>query len=176
MKLKSTIIFTVFAGLFLIGCTEDKPKDTNPEVQEPTTQTKIKDGLDKTAEVITKSVESAASKAEELAKDVQQSAKPTIEKAVQKVNDIKNDLKSDVEIDAKALYSKCASCHGQNAQNAALGKSKVIKGWDKEKVYQSLKGYQDGTYGGSMKALMKSQVSSYSDDELKALSSYISNL
>ncbi len=77
--------------------------------------------------------------------------------------------------DATVLYKKCAGCHGTTAEKKALGKSKVIKGWGAVKIADALKGYQTGTYGGTMKGLMKSQVSSMSNKDIEAVSKLISN-
>jgi cytochrome c553 len=77
--------------------------------------------------------------------------------------------------DGAALYKKCAGCHGVNAEKAALGKSKIIKGWDAEKIVASLQGYKDGTYGGAMKGVMKGQVASMSEADMKALAEYIAS-
>lgn len=79
-------------------------------------------------------------------------------------------------IDAKKLFNKCAGCHGNKAQNKALGVSHVIAGWDAKKIEHALKGYKAGTYGGAMKGVMKTQASSLSDDDIKALAEYISKL
>lgn len=75
----------------------------------------------------------------------------------------------------KGLFLKCAGCHGANAEKPALGKSQVIKGWDANKIANSLKGYKDGTYGGVMKGVMKSQVINLSDEEIDALGAYIAS-
>ena len=75
----------------------------------------------------------------------------------------------------QALYEKqCAGCHGANGEKAALGKSEVIKGWDKQKVIDALNGYKDGSYGGTMKGVMKGQVATKSDAEIEALADLIS--
>lgn len=74
------------------------------------------------------------------------------------------------------LYKKCAGCHGQTGEKKALGKSAVIKGWDKEKTVASLKGYKDGTYGGAMKGVMKGQVARLNDTEIDELALFISKL
>ncbi|MCD4668097.1 MAG: c-type cytochrome [Sulfurimonas sp.] len=79
-------------------------------------------------------------------------------------------------IDAKALYSACAGCHGKNGEKIALGKSKIIQAWSVEKLTNALNGYKDGTYGGAMKGLMKGQVAKLNADEIKAISEYISKL
>jgi len=74
------------------------------------------------------------------------------------------------------LFVACAGCHGQNAEKKALGKSQVIKGWDAAKIETALKGYKDGSYGGSMKAVMKGQAAKLSDAEIKELAEHISKL
>ena len=78
--------------------------------------------------------------------------------------------------DGKALFGKCAGCHGAHGEKKALGKSQVIGGWDVAKVEAALKGYKDGTYGGAMKGLMKGQVASYSDAQIADVSKYIAGL
>jgi len=77
----------------------------------------------------------------------------------------------------EALYKKCISCHGDKGQTKALGKSEVITGWDAAKVEEALKGYKAGTRNvHGMGGLMKGQVASYSDEDIKAVSEYISKL
>ncbi len=79
--------------------------------------------------------------------------------------------------DGAALYKKCSGCHGMHGEKKALGKSAPIKGWDKAKTVEALKGYKAGTrnvYG--MGALMKGQVAGLSDADIEALADYISKL
>lgn len=78
--------------------------------------------------------------------------------------------------DGASLYKKCASCHGAKAEKKALNKSQIIQGWSKEQLVASLKGYKDGSYGGAMKGLMKGQVASYSEEDIEAVSEYITTL
>jgi len=75
------------------------------------------------------------------------------------------------------LYKKCVSCHGAKAEKKGLGKSEVIAGWDVAKLEEALKGYKAGTRNvHGMGGLMKGQVASYSDEDIKAVSEYISKL
>jgi len=77
----------------------------------------------------------------------------------------------------KALFAKCAGCHGQNGEKKGLGKSDVIKGWDAAKTEEALKGYKAGTRNvHGMGGVMKGQVAAMSDDDIKALASYIATL
>ena len=74
------------------------------------------------------------------------------------------------------LYKKCAGCHGQSAEKKALGKSKVINELAQQDIVKALKGYQDGTYGGAMKGLMKGQVAKLNDADIESLSKTISTM
>jgi cytochrome c553 len=73
-----------------------------------------------------------------------------------------------------ALYAKCVTCHGANGEKVALGKSKIIKDMGVDELVASMKGYQDGTYGGAQKGLMKNQMKNFDDAQIKALAEYIS--
>lgn len=75
--------------------------------------------------------------------------------------------------DGATIFKKCAACHGANGEKVALGKSKVIKDLSKEQIITAIKGFKDGTYGGSMKALMKGQVASLSEADIEAVAEYI---
>ncbi len=76
-----------------------------------------------------------------------------------------------------ALYQKCAACHGLKAEKQALAKSEVIAGWKSDKTLEALKGYKAGTRNTKgMGALMKGQMATMSDADMKALADYIATL
>ncbi len=75
--------------------------------------------------------------------------------------------------DGKALSAKCTGCHGTDFGKKALGVSKVVKGMKADEIVKSLQGYKDGTYGGAMKGVMKGQVATYNDEQIKAVADYI---
>jgi len=50
-----------------------------------------------------------------------------------------------------------------------MGVSKVVSEMSKADIVTAIKGYKDGSYGGSMKALMKGQVASLSDADIEAI-------
>lgn len=80
-------------------------------------------------------------------------------------------------IDGGALYSqKCASCHGAKADQSALKKSQIIAQFSESQIKEALKGYQAGTYGKEMKALMQGQAKGLNDAQINALAQYISTL
>ena len=70
-------------------------------------------------------------------------------------------------------YAKCVACHGATGEKVALGKSKIIKDMTKAEIVASLKGYQDGTYGGAMKGLMAGQVKGLDDASIQAIADQI---
>ena len=78
--------------------------------------------------------------------------------------------------DGKALSAKCAGCHGADFGKKALGVSKIVKNLSKDEIVKALEGYKAGTFGGPMKGVMKGQVASYSDEQIKAVADYITSL
>ncbi|MDD2790883.1 MAG: c-type cytochrome [Sulfurimonas sp.] len=75
--------------------------------------------------------------------------------------------------DGAALYKKCASCHGQTGEKAALGASKIIKDMSHADFVTALNGYKDGSYGGAKKGIMKGQVTSLDAAQIEALATHI---
>ena len=67
----------------------------------------------------------------------------------------------------------CKGCHGAQFEKVAMNVSKVVKDMSKEDIITALKGYRDGSYGASMKALMKGQVGSWDDAKIKAAAEQI---
>jgi len=71
-------------------------------------------------------------------------------------------------------YAKCVVCHGKSGERAALGgKSKVINDMTKAEIVASLKGYQDGTYGGAMKGMMVNALKGVSAADIDAIANQI---
>ncbi|PTB83875.1 hypothetical protein C9926_00585 [Sulfurovum lithotrophicum] len=85
---------------------------------------------------------------------------------------------TDIDINRGAtLYTTCAGCHGANAEKNALGKSAVIGGQNVLITIAELEDYRAGTlnqYG--MGELMKGQVVSFSDQDIKDVSKYVESL
>jgi cytochrome c553 len=81
-----------------------------------------------------------------------------------------------VEISGETIFNKCKSCHGNSAEKKALNSSQIIKGWEVSKIEDALKGYQNGTYGASMKNIMAAQAKGLSDEEIKKVATYIHTL
>ena len=83
---------------------------------------------------------------------------------------------SSLMADGATAYKKCAGCHGQKAEKAALGKSKIIAQMSEKELNDAINGYKAGTYGGPMKGLMKGQVAKLSAEDVSSISKYISSL
>lgn len=182
--------------------TEPKVVEEVVKVEEKTPETKLVDQVKesasnvaqkvvqetkKVAEVVPQAVKSVSekvtTKTEEVTKGVVAAASETKEKIEATVTTVVASAKeATVSADAdlvqkgKGLFTKCISCHGANAEKAALGKSQIIKGWESSKTIESLNGYKDGSYGGAMKAIMKGQVATLSDEDIKAIAAYVNTL
>lgn len=79
--------------------------------------------------------------------------------------------------DGKALYASCAGCHGADGKTKAMGKAEPVAGQSAADLETKLQGYKAGTVNVvGMGMLMKGQVASMSDEEIKALSEYIAGL
>jgi len=77
----------------------------------------------------------------------------------------------------QAAYAKCAGCHGKDGKTKALGKSEVVAGQAVADLVTKLAEYKAGTRNVSgMGTLMKGQVASMSDDDIKAVSEYMSSM
>ncbi len=156
---------------------KEDAQELRKKVQEATAS--AKEVVKKSAQDAKKKIQELAAQAKgnELVQQVSQQAQAGI-KALESlaVADKTSKNTQTKGTDAKELYSKCAGCHGNKAQNKALGVSKVIAGWDAKKIENALQGYKAGTYGGSMKSIMKGQVLQLKDSDIKALAEYISHL
>lgn len=79
--------------------------------------------------------------------------------------------------DGKALFAKCAGCHGADGKTKALGKSEIIAGQAEADLEKKITEYKAGTRNtNGMGALMKGQVAGLSDADIKAVATYISGL
>ena len=77
----------------------------------------------------------------------------------------------------KALFAKCAACHGADGKTSAMGKSAIIAGQSAADLEKKISEYKAGTRNvAGMGMVMKGQVASYSDADIKAVASYISGL
>ena len=156
--MKRVVVVSFIAALMLAGCSEKK------EQKSATTQTA--EALHSVASAV---ASSSSKKSENSSVETKESIKKVVSETAQAVQTQASDV--------KALYAKCAACHGADGKRKALGKSAAIAGMSKEELIKKLQGYKAGTlnqYG--MGALMKAQVSSLSQKDMEALAAYIANL
>ena len=74
-----------------------------------------------------------------------------------------------------AAYDKCKGCHGKDGKIAALGKSAIIGGQDKDTIIASMNAYKAGTKNeAGMGALMKGQAATMTDEDIEAVAEYLS--
>lgn len=77
----------------------------------------------------------------------------------------------------EVLYAKCTACHGKDGKTKALGKSAVIAGQNVTELKLKLKAYKKGERDVSGQGtLMKQQVFTLTDEQLKDLAAYISTM
>ncbi len=184
------LILAMATMFLLLGCSDQSKKEVE-EVSKKVQNVDVQKVVQKTKEATTEVIQSV--KKTDVEKVVEQSvekAKEIAIAAVAKGGDITKNVKEEVikaldsvqktptatsSVDGAALFaSKCASCHGANAEKAALGQSKIIAGWSVAQFKIATSGYKDGSYGGNMKMLMKGQVATLSDDEILALAQFVS--
>jgi cytochrome c553 len=151
---KMKIVFFIVVSLFLVGCSEDTKKEVKKEVAKG-----IKQELRKEVKK-----ENLKVKTPEVVIEVDAPKQEVVSEKLAKV------------LNGKKLYAACSGCHGFKGEKSALGKSKIIKGWNSSKVISALNGYKNETYGGSMKGLMRGQVLKLSEDEMDVIAKYISTL
>ena len=197
------IVLSTVTALLLLGCS-DGAKDSVQE--KATTQTaavveKSKAVAQDVKEVATESTTAVKEVAKEVTAEVQEKSKEVVKQveakstelvkeAEAKIDEARTDLAKAIEpekkvvpaapvkvaVDGAVVYKTCVACHGANAEKKALNKSQVIQGWESKKIVAALNGYKDGSYGGSMKGVMKPQVSKLSDAEIEAVAKHISSL
>ena len=79
----------------------------------------------------------------------------------------------------ESIYqTKCASCHGKNAEQKALGHSNVIKGMSTDKFVALTKAFATGEEKAMpiAKIVKKQFIDRYSDEEIQAVAEYVNKL
>jgi cytochrome c553 len=122
--------------------------------------------------------EAAKEKASEAVEATKEAASNVVEATKEAASDAAAAVTSGGDVEkGKALFAKCAGCHGADGKTKALGKSAIIAGEPADVIEKKLHEYKAGTRNvAGMGMLMKGQVASLSDDEIKALAAYIASL
>lgn len=166
------IILPVLCSLLLIGCSDSTPDQTPPPptvVAEPNSSLPVQEvSAAETAPAVSSTVAAAPAVAEKAVTPEPAAKKEAAPSAVAK------QPVAPAAVDAGTLFGqKCASCHGAKGEKAALGKSAIIADFSEQQVKEALKGYQAGTYGKEMKALMQGQAKGLNDAQIDALAKHI---
>jgi len=83
---------------------------------------------------------------------------------------------TDKSVQAPNVVKACMGCHGANFEKRALGKSKIVKNMSRANIITALKGYKNGSYGGTMKSLMFGQVQRLKNKDMDDIANYIISL
>jgi len=140
--------------------------------------TEVKDAVAEKAAAATAAVASTATAAVESTKEAASAAVEKTKEAASAVAEKATEaVAAATGPDGKALFAKCAGCHGADGKTAALGKSEIIAGQAAADLETKINGYKAGTLNTKgMGALMKGQVATYSDEDIKAVAAFISGL
>jgi cytochrome c553 len=166
--------------------TMDKAKDATAKVAEKTkeaaaaTTEAVKEGANKAVEATKESANKAVEATKEAANNVANKAKEAATATTNAVKEGANKAKEAVaggNAKGKEIFAKCVSCHGQDGKTKALGKSEIIAGQSVADLEKKISEYKAGSRNvAGMGTLMQGQVSSLSDDDIKAVAEYISSL
>jgi len=192
---KLTVLSIVAASLLLVGCGDaatgaeaKAATETKTEVHATETKTEAPVAEAKTAATEAKEAAVVAvEKATEAVKEKAAEVKEVVaEKATAAVESTKAAAASAVAAatavvasgpDGKALFAKCAGCHGADGSMKPMGKDSVLKGQSAADLETKMAGYKAGTLNAhGMGALMKGQVSGFSEADIKAVATYVSGL
>jgi cytochrome c553 len=198
---KITVLSIVVATLLFTGCDDKTKKEMSEATAAVTESVKEKTAevadiaVEKTKEVATtlkeKAVEATENTVEatkEIVSTVADKATDIKDSAVEKATEVtqaveetaSNVVAKETNGDAnvgKAVYAKCAGCHGIDGKTKALGKSGIVAGQSSTDLVAALVEYKAGTRNvAGMGMLMKGQVASLSDAEIEAVATYMSTL
>ncbi len=195
--MKKTILLSLVAATVLFTACDEKTKNEISDATSSVTSSvkdaasnvadkagDMKDAAVEKASEVTDVVKEKATNAVEATKDAASSAAGKAvemkDAAVENVSDVTDTVTKAAVSTAgnetgKTAYAKCAGCHGVDGKTQALGKSAVIAGQSTETLIKSMNEYKAGTRNvAGMGTLMKGQVASMSEDDIKAVAEYIS--
>lgn len=79
--------------------------------------------------------------------------------------------------EGKALYAKCAGCHGNNGKHSAFGVSAHIAGRDVNDLKFLMYDYKNATYQlNKGQEIMKKVFATFDDEHIDSLAKYIATL
>ena len=86
------------------------------------------------------------------------------------INDAVNNVTNEINKTSKDVLNSiktdtCKACHGNDLTKSALNKSLDITKMSKDEFTKAMLGYQNGTYGGTLKSIMKIHADKYKSVE-----------
>ncbi|PSM52279.1 periplasmic monoheme cytochrome c553 [Campylobacter blaseri] len=82
-----------------------------------------------------------------------------------------------VAADGATLYKKCVACHGAKAEKKYLGKIPALNTIEVDKMVEDMMAYKAGSKNDfKMGAVMKGQMASMSEEDMKAVAEHIQTL
>ncbi|MCD6653715.1 MAG: c-type cytochrome [Sulfurovum sp.] len=193
---KITLFLLIAATVLFTACGEETKKEAaeaTAAVQETVSkaaeETKLaaQEAASKTVEATKEAVDAVKTEAAEAAEKTKEATAKIVQAATPEVamteenmttsETIQEVSEANKTIEAPAAYAKCTGCHGQDGKTKALGKSEIIAGQSEANLIAAMNEYKAGTRNISgMGALMKSQMDAVSDEDIKAIAVYISNI
>jgi len=140
-----------------------------------TVKTEAAEAAEKTKEAVAKAAQSVAP--ETLADEKNTTTSEAIQETLEANQTTETSGQETKALEAPAAYAKCTGCHGRDGKTKALGKSEIIAGQSEANLIAAMNEYKAGTRNVSgMGALMKSTMNAVSDEDIKAIAAYISNI
>ncbi len=177
------IVISAVLALFLIGCSSDDSKQAQNaepmQIAQNADEEMLVQDVDEKVVVQDAEEEVLAQDADEkmVLQDADEERVIEDKEDPMEVGIVEDVVVAETSVEYGAeIYKLCSTCHGENAEKSALGKSKIIQGWSADQVTEALNGYKDGSYGGPMKGLMKGQANKLSDEDIELVAEYISTL
>ena len=86
-------------------------------------------------------------------------------KMVEQTNVTNDTNKTSIDVLNSIKTDTCEACHGNDLTKSALNKSLDITKMSKDEFTKAMLGYQNGTYGGTLKSIMKIHADKYKSVE-----------
>lgn len=193
---KITLLSLIAVSVLFTACGEESQKTATEataktaetpaktaEVTKEETQSDLEKATADAAEATKKAAEELAKVAKAEAQKAGDAAKKAVtgfkEKALATTaaaTKMAKDAMSDTSA-GEAVYAKCSGCHGKDGKTKALGKSEVIAGQSAQDLEKKMAEYKAGTRDvAGMGTLMSGQLASMSDEDIEAVSAYISSM
>ena len=155
---------------------QPEPSQPEPTLPEPQNTLQEERALEQQiAQVLTPAQEEVAKRLEETNRELSERLSQTAQEGNDKIQETLETTASMLEASTKNTPAKaqaCASCHGNKGEKVALGRSKIMNEMSPKAITEALLGYQNDTYGGTMKAMMQTQVRSLTKEEIEELAAF----